>query len=169
MIDHRSRSGFLIYLGDMIISWSSKKQPSVARSSTESEFCAIIATTAEIVWIMPCLTELGITIHSPSLIKCYNLGVIHFANNSIYKMKMKHVALDFHFVQERVEAKRLSAVHIPNTLQVTDILRRLCSLVRSSLSKSKSSIISDVFEGGVLVRHNMHVINHNRLFDQVIV
>lgn len=55
-------------------------------------------------WITYCLLELDVFVKSLMTIKCDNLGATYFANNSTFKTKMKHVALNFHFVRKRVKA-----------------------------------------------------------------
>ncbi|PKI44367.1 hypothetical protein CRG98_035241, partial [Punica granatum] len=72
--DRVSTSGYLVYLGANPISWSSKKQRSVARSSTEAEYRAVATTAAELAWVQSLLQELGVSSSSPT-IYCDNIGV----------------------------------------------------------------------------------------------
>jgi len=58
--DRRSTGGFAVFLGDNLISWTARKQPTVSRSSTEAEYKALANATAEMLWVQKLLTELGI-------------------------------------------------------------------------------------------------------------
>ncbi|XP_055962301.1 uncharacterized mitochondrial protein AtMg00810-like [Mercurialis annua] len=59
----RSTTGYCIFLGANCISWSSKKQPTISRSSTVAEYRALASTTAELVWIQFLLRDIGILLH----------------------------------------------------------------------------------------------------------
>lgn len=98
-----STTGNIVFLGRNPLSWSSKKQNSLARSSTEAEFRAVASTTAEILWLKSQLKELGVCIQQVPTIYCDNLGATHYSVNPVFHSRMKHLALDFHFVREEVQ------------------------------------------------------------------
>lgn len=122
--DRKSQTGYLIYMGQSLVMWCSQKQSTVSRSSTESEFRAITAATAELEWMANLLSEMGIKIDKPYKLWCDNLGATQLAANPVFHTKIKHAALDFNFVRERVEKKVLEVNHIPNTKQKADVLTK---------------------------------------------
>ena len=71
-IDRRSTTGYCFFLGDSLISWRSKKQTVVARSSTEAEYRALADTTSELLWLRWLLEDLGVSQHMPTTIYCDN-------------------------------------------------------------------------------------------------
>lgn len=101
--DYISTTGYLLYPGSTPISWSSRKQCSVARSSTEVEYKALADTTSELLWVLSLLTELGHTPTVNPVIYCDNLGAIHLSANPIFHSRKKHIALTYHFVRENVQ------------------------------------------------------------------
>ncbi|RVX23195.1 Retrovirus-related Pol polyprotein from transposon RE1 [Vitis vinifera] len=100
--DFTSTSAYIIYLGHNPISWSSKKQRTVARSSTKAEYRSVASTAAEIRWICSLLTELGVTLPQQPAIYCDNVGATNLCSNPVFHSRMKHVALDYHFIREQV-------------------------------------------------------------------
>ncbi|CAB1184481.1 unnamed protein product [Spirodela intermedia] len=92
--DQRSTRGYLIFIGNNLI-YSSKKQPTIARSSTKDEYKALANTTAEITWIQSLLTENNIQLSSPTTIHCNNIGVTYLATNLVFHSHMKHVEMIF--------------------------------------------------------------------------
>jgi histone deacetylase 1/2 len=105
--DRRSNGGYAVFLGDNLVSWSSRKQSTVLRSSTKSEYKAIADATAELIWIQVLLQELGIPqLRSPTLC-CDNLGATYLSANPIFHGRSKHIEVDHHFVREWVAAKQL--------------------------------------------------------------
>jgi len=91
-VDYISTTGYLLYLCSTPISWSSRKQRSVARSSTEVEYEALANTASELLWVLSLLTELGHTPKANLVIYCDNLGATHLSANLVFHSRMKHIA-----------------------------------------------------------------------------
>ncbi|XP_058222953.1 uncharacterized mitochondrial protein AtMg00810-like [Rhododendron vialii] len=104
-LDCRSTSGFCIFLGHNLISWSAKKQPTVSRSSTEAEYRALAHTVAELSWLQMLLRDFSIVLHSLPVLWCDNLGALALASNPVFHARSKHIAIDYHFIREKVTAK----------------------------------------------------------------
>lgn len=103
--DRTSASTFLIFFGGSQISWMSKEQCTIARSSTEAKQRVVATTTTVIMWLKNLLTELQVPMHEPPQLLCDNLGATYLCSNMILHSCMKHISLDYHFVREQVQAK----------------------------------------------------------------
>jgi len=98
-----------------LISWSSRKQPTVSRSSTEAKYKPVANTTAELLWIQALLRELGIPLSFPSKLWCDNNGAIYMFVNPVFHARIKHVKINFHFVGDSVVDKSLEILFIPSS------------------------------------------------------
>ncbi|KAK8928682.1 hypothetical protein KSP39_PZI017093 [Platanthera zijinensis] len=121
--DRRSTSGLCTYLGGHLITWRSKKQAVVARSSAEAEYRAMTSVTSELTWLEGLLTDLGVKLSSPALL-CDSQTGIHIAKNPVFHERTKHIEVDCHFIREKVQMKKLDLKHVPGTEQVADILTK---------------------------------------------
>ena len=136
--DRKSMSGICVFLGCNLITWSSRKQKVVARSSTETEYRALASATTDLVWVQNFLTETGIKLQqTPSLLWCDNQGAQALANNPIYHSRTKHIEIDIHFVRDLVTTNKLEIRYIPTELQPTDIFTMALSEPRLQSLRSK--------------------------------
>ncbi|KAG8489320.1 hypothetical protein CXB51_017422 [Gossypium anomalum] len=119
-----STSDYFIYLGRNPVSWSSKKQKTIAWSSTEAEYRFVANTAVELRWLCSLLSELDVIIAQQPVIYCENVGATHLCANLVFHSRMKHVALDYHFINEQVQSGRLRVSHISTTDQLVDALTK---------------------------------------------
>jgi hypothetical protein len=122
--DRRSVSGFVVYLGSSPISWASKKQHTVSRSSAETEYRALAIAAAELTWIRQLFCDMHVPLLIPPLIHCDNISPISLASNPVFHSRMKHLQIDYHFVRERVIKGDLLVQHVSSADQFADILTK---------------------------------------------
>ncbi|KAD4888928.1 hypothetical protein E3N88_21001 [Mikania micrantha] len=120
----RSRTGYLLLFGGAPISWKSKKQSVVSRSSAEAEYRAMATTITEILWVRWLLTELGVPSIGPTTLYCDNQAARHIANNPVFHERTKHVEMDCYFVRERVETGEIKPAFIDTKNQVADLFTK---------------------------------------------
>jgi hypothetical protein len=106
------------------VSWSSKKQPTAARSSTESKYKALANAIAEVIWLQSLLKELGVFQPRAPILWCDNIGAVYLIANPAFHGRTKHVEVDFHFVRERVAEKALDVRIISSEDQLADIFTK---------------------------------------------
>jgi hypothetical protein len=122
--DRRSTNGFMFSFGSGAVSWSSKKQPTVALSSMEVEYRGAAIVACEVVWLQKLLSDLGQSVDAPVVIYCDNISSILLANNPIYHARTKHIEVHYHFIREKVLAKEIDLIHVSTEDQVADIFTK---------------------------------------------
>ncbi|MFV0960666.1 Ty1/Copia family ribonuclease HI, partial [Klebsiella pneumoniae] len=106
-----------------IVTWSSKKQKAIAKSSTQAEYRAMAAGTADVTWVRHLLQELHEIISSSSLL-CDNQSAINISFNLILHSRTKHIEIDQHFIRQKVEHEEISPAYIPTSEQVADLFTK---------------------------------------------
>ncbi|KAI3722513.1 hypothetical protein L2E82_33552 [Cichorium intybus] len=120
----RSRTGYLLLLGGAPVSWKTKKQSVVSRSSAEAEYRAMASTVSEIIWMRWLLKELEVQQTGPTTLFCDNQAARHIANNPVFHERTKHVEMDCYFVRERVESNEIQPMHVDTKLQLADLFTK---------------------------------------------
>jgi hypothetical protein len=124
----KSTSGFCVFLGSNLVSWSSRRQPTVSRSSAEAEYRAVANCIAESCWIRQLLQELHHTPTKTTVVYCDNVSAMYMSSNPVQHQRTKHVEIDLHFVRDRVALGEARVLHVPTSSQFADIFTKGCQL-----------------------------------------
>ena len=140
-MDKRSTLGHCTLLGRNLVTWKSKKQIMMARSSVEVEFRVIAHGTCEPLWLKIILGDLKIKWQGPMKLYCDNKLTINIAHNLFQHDWTKHVEVNRHFIEEKLKSRLICTPYVPTHGQLVDILTK--GLTSSSFQKVTSKLGMD--------------------------
>ncbi|KAJ0794493.1 putative RNA-directed DNA polymerase [Helianthus annuus] len=141
----RSVTGFCIFLGNSLVSWKSKKQSTVSRSTGEAEYRAMCSATCELVWIVNVLSELGVSCKLPIQVFCDSSAAISIAANPVFHERTKHFEIDLYFLREKVSTGFIVTSKVDTENQLADIFTKGLSITQHSAFCEQLGMI-DVFK-----------------------
>ncbi|RVX02276.1 Retrovirus-related Pol polyprotein from transposon RE1 [Vitis vinifera] len=124
LVDRRSTTGYCTFLAGNPVTWRSKKQNVVARSSVELEFRFIAQGLCELLWLKIILNDLRIKWDGPLKLYCDKKSAINIAHNPIQHDRTKHIEIDRHFIKEKLEEGVVCMSYVPSEHQLADILTK---------------------------------------------
>nr|GEU31854.1 retrovirus-related Pol polyprotein from transposon TNT 1-94 [Tanacetum cinerariifolium] len=146
----RSTSGSLQFLGERLISWSSKRQKSAAISRTEVEYITLSGCCAQILWIRSQLTDYGLGFNKIPMY-CDNKSAIALCCNNVQHSQSKHIDIRYHFIKEQVENGVIKLYFVNTKTMDTTIDQQVArdeSLVpharRLRIGRSNFRLLSDI-------------------------
>ena len=157
--DRCSTGSFCVFLGKNLISWSCRKQATVARSRIEAEYKALANTATELKWLQSLFEEIGLSIPTAPILWRDNIGATYLSSNPIFYARTKHVEIDFHFVQDMV-ANKTPNVRFISTHEIADVLTKPISSSRFIQLNTKLNVLSIPLSLRGSVKDTSHLINN---------
>ena len=125
--DRRSTSGYFTFVGGNLVTWRSKKQKVVARSSAEAEFRGMSHGVCELLWLKKLLRDLGFNPKGAMKLHYDNKAAIEIAHNPMQHDRTKHVEIDRHFIKEKLDAGIIIFPFVGYEDQLSDVLTKVVS------------------------------------------
>jgi hypothetical protein len=139
-VDWKSTFGYCFSLGSTMISWSSRKQGSIAQSTAEAEYIAASAANREAVWLRKLLSDLFSAELEPTVIHCDNPSCINLFENPVFHDRSKHIEMRYHYVRDMVQKNILSIQYVLTVEQTADILTKPLSLTKFVYFRDKLGV-----------------------------
>jgi len=140
-ISRRSTTGYVFTLQGGAVSWASKKQTTVALSSTEAEYIAVAAACQEAVWLRQLLKDINPTSSTETtVLHCDNQSTIKLAHSSAYHARSKHIDTKLHFIREKILGKEIKLEFLCSKEMPADYLTKGVFNQKNILCNSKIGI-----------------------------
>nr|GEV22359.1 ribonuclease H-like domain-containing protein [Tanacetum cinerariifolium] len=144
-VTRRSTSGYCVFLGDNLLSWSAKRQVTLSRFSVEAEYRGVANVVTETAWIRNLLCELHTPLFTATHVYCDNVSAVYMSANPVQHQRTKNIEIDIHFVRDFVAKGEVRVLHMPSRFQYDDIFTKgipaaLFLEFRSSLNVRRPSV-----------------------------
>lgn len=124
-LTRRSTTVICIYLGSNCISWMSKKQSTIVKSSSEAEYKALAVAAMELItWISYILRDIRVYLQRPPILFSDNISALYLTINHLIHVRTNHIEIDYHCVREKVAFGALTTQFVSTTQQVADIFTK---------------------------------------------
>lgn len=142
-IDRKFTTGYCLFLGNALLTWSVKKQTTIARPLTEAKYLSMAAAATDIIWTRH-LCEDFIIPQPTTKLFCDNVSAMSIACNPIFHSRTKHIEIDHHFIRECVQANHIAVHHISTIDQVADIFTKYLPSARLLELRNKLLVVPPV-------------------------
>lgn len=136
-LTRKSTTGFLVYLGNSVISWNSQKQSVVALSTTEAEYIAASETVREIVWVRRLISEISFSKELNATLYMDNQSAIKLIKNPVFHKGSKYIDIRYHYIRDKYEQQDFLLEYINTNDQVADLLTKPLPRNRFELHHNK--------------------------------
>ena len=123
-VTRRSTTGYVFLVSNGPVSWKSRRQPTVALSSTEAEYMALSEATRHAIWLKRLLADLGAPVVDPMVILGDNQGALFLARDPVHHQRTKHIDIRYHFIRERIEKGEVDVKYVPTVNMIADVLTK---------------------------------------------
>jgi len=120
----RSTTGYVYMLAGGAVTWGSKRQKTVALSSTEAEYMAATQAAKEAIWLRAMLEQMGYKQEATTAIACDNQGALALTKHQIYHSRTKHIDIQHHYVREVVAAGKVAFDYVATEEMTADVLTK---------------------------------------------
>jgi hypothetical protein len=149
-----------VFLGGSLITWETKKQVPVSRSSVEAELRAMTLVTTEVIWLRWLLEDFGVSVSMPTPLLSDSIGAISIARDPIKHELTKHIGIDAHFTWSQVQDGVVALLYVSSELQLTDFFMKAQTHAQHQFYLSKLSVLDPpcILAISIIVfLHSLHV------------
>ena len=121
--DRKSTSGVCCFIGNNLVSWSSKKQNCISISTAEAEYVSAGHCATQLLWLKSMIKDYGIN-QETMVMLCDNMSAINISKNPVQHSRTKHIDIRYHFIKDLVEQKIITLEYIDTSKQLSDIFTK---------------------------------------------